>query len=282
MRAFFVTAVLEKSPTDAQNAPSLVAFRCLYVGQTYALVDKYPEALSLFQRASLYIRQLRSSSVLLADLSEATPETPAAAKHHRGVTTLLIPDAAVASLEEQLGAAEHRARKDWFLFQHASTSAVATAERGAIADDEQDEGQGLDSAVKSLALNGQQSGAQRSKKRTGPLFFDVAFNYVAGIDLDVLDRAAKGDPLGAASSSSAAEVAPEAMQVDKAEQSGESVVHTVQKTLERTATQLAQKAEQAATSVNAALPEAKQEPALKQQQPPSGSRFWGLFGGGKK
>ena len=263
--------------------------RCLYVGQTYALVDKYPEALSLFQRASLYIRQLRSSAVPLSNLVEATPDTPAA-KHHRGVTALLIPDASVAALEAQLNEAEHRARKDWFLFQHASTSAVA--ESGATAADEQGQGQGqgLDSAVKGLVLNGQ-PGARRSKKRTGPLFFDVAFNYVAGIDLDVLDRAAKGDPLGAASSSSssssAAAAAPGPMQVDEPESSGAGVVQTVQETLEQTAKQVAQKVEQAATSLAAALPEVKQEPAPKQQQqqqqqPPSGSRFWGLFGGGKK
>ena len=263
--------------------------RCLYVGQTYALVDKYAEALSLFQRASLYIRQLRSSAVPLSELVEATPDTPAA-KHHRGVTPLLIPDTSVAALEAQLSEAEDRARKDWFLFQHAarSTSEADAAESGATATEEQGQGLGLDSAVKGLALYGQ-SGAKRSKKRTGPLFFDVAFNYVAGVNLDVLDRAAKGDPLGAASSSSSsssgAAAAPGLMQIDEPELSGASVVQTVQETLEQTAKQVAQKAEQAATSFAAALPEVKQEPASKQQQPqqpPSGSRFWGLFGGGKK
>ena len=132
--------------------------RCYYLAQTYALLEKYPEALTLFQRASLYLRQVHSHDPGASD----TP-IDASIKH------LLVAATAEADFRERLAQAEDRVRKDWFIYQYSQDAKAK---------------EGLDSAISRMDIDEPVSLPKKSKK-AGPLFFDVAFNYVAGIDIDI-------------------------------------------------------------------------------------------------
>lgn len=157
--------------------------RCLYLSQTYALVGKYPESLSLAQRANLYVRQLRSSPLTPEELATVgTSEMTDVAEDessHVGVTAFAVVENSVTELEKELAMAEDRSKKDWYVFQ--------------LAEQEEAKGDGQDAAAEAInRLSLRPAVKKATKKRAGPLFFDVAFNYVAGIDLDVLDSASKG------------------------------------------------------------------------------------------
>jgi hypothetical protein len=145
-----------------------ISFRCYYLAQTYALIEKYPESLTLFQRASLYLRQVRPHE----------PETSNASASDAGIKHLLVSPLSEATFRERLAQAEDRVQKDWFTYQYSQ-------------DDKAKEG--LDGAIGKMEIEEATSLPKKKNKKAGPLFFDVAFNYVAGIDTDVLERAALGE-----------------------------------------------------------------------------------------
>lgn len=202
----------------------------------------------------MYIRQLRSSPLTsdeLASLGSAGNDDEAAPSN-LGVSAFAMPQDSVKQLEAQLAKAEDRNKKDWFLFQQASEQ-EAKANQDDIATE----------AINGLLINGAPA-KKAKKKKAGPLFFDVAFNYVAGVDLEVLDAAWKGqlEDLPAAASSIQKE----------AEQQQPGLVQQTKDVVMETAAQAKEAVEEA---VSGSAPNTPSKAA-------SGGGIWGFFGRGKK
>lgn len=157
-----------------------------------------------------------------------------------------MPSSSIGELEKELSTAEDRSKKDWYLFRLAEEENAKSdqAETAAVAID------GL-----SLAHAGR---PKVQAKKAGPLFFDVAFNYIASVDLELLDAAAKGEDVEPISQVPAAADSPSVV-----EQAKDVVMETAQK---------AQEAVQDAVSGSAPGTPSKS----------GGSGIWGFFGRGKK
>lgn len=84
-------------------------FRCLYLSRSYAAVKKYAEALSLTQRAHLYLRE--ASSLLSLDADPINAGTPAFD---------VLTSASFSNLEEALTKDEAQLKSDWFGFNGGS------------------------------------------------------------------------------------------------------------------------------------------------------------------
>lgn len=156
------------------------------MAQTYALLDKYPESLTLYQRGSLYVREARSLSDSFAHISADALDSEGTAQ--LGVSPLLTPAASIDESDKALTSAQQRAEKDWFLYHFRAQQ----KQQQAATEGEKDS---LSGAVQGMAIDptSDAAPAAASKARKGPLFFDVAFNYIAGVDLDRLDAASKGE-----------------------------------------------------------------------------------------
>lgn len=204
-------------------------YRCAYLGSTYGLLEKFPEALTLLQRSHLYIRQARSS--LFPTDTEGLTDTDLS------TITLTLDESSLSRLETLVQAFEKRATIDWFLQQH-------TASQKDSADINQD--------VASLSLD-----KPKPRKKAGPTLFDVAYNYVAGIDLDRLDQAAQG--IAVPSKRSQEAQATIDMQVDEDPEPA-SIPQTVNAAVEKVAA--------------AIVPEVPASPSKNT----SGGGIWGFFG----
>ena len=104
-----------------------------------------------------------------------------ASKNAFGISILFLSSSIISDLEDSLIKAEDRAKKDWFVHQYTQ---IAEPEKDSITEGV------LDDALKIMSINAlSRSNAadmDKTRKNTGPLFFDVAFTYVAGIDLEHL------------------------------------------------------------------------------------------------
>lgn len=134
------------------------------------MLDKYPEALSLLQRGNLYLRQAQS---LLTTVGTPIPSVqPVSTGLPHPVESL----EKLPALQKALENAETRAGKDWYLYSllpkdHTDESTSASPS--------------LDRSLKAMALQGADSGRKKGRK-PGPLFFDIAFSYIAPVGVDTL------------------------------------------------------------------------------------------------
>lgn len=94
-----------------------------------------------------------------------------------GLESLVPGDGDLDSLTKQLSSASSRVLTDWYVF---SPSEKKTTE---ISEDTD-----LNGTLGGLTLNVNPRGNARKRKvkRAGPVFFDVAFNYVAAVDHETL------------------------------------------------------------------------------------------------
>lgn len=127
------------------------------------MLDKYGQALTLLQRGTLYVRQTSST------LDSLEPGESAA------LTTLTSARDDVPLLMKRLERAEARASRDWHNYTVSSQPSG-----GPITGDDS-----LALAVEHISLQRQIIG-ERAKKtgKVGPIFFDVAFNYIAPVRTD--------------------------------------------------------------------------------------------------
>lgn len=153
------------------------------------------------------------------------------------VQALEVSEASLADLEGRLTAAEGRSEKDWFTYRYAKKI--------------QDE-KALDEAVQGLAI----AADSGKRKKAGPLFFDVAYNYVASIDIDLLQQAADGVTV--------ATQVPAASQMVQAEHDKPVVTQAMEAVVDK-----------AKEAVAAA-------PAPEETSASPSRGIWGFFGRGKK
>lgn len=128
------------------------------------MLDKFAEALSLLQRGTLYMRQ---AQVHLKSIeSQTSPE----------LTTVKSAMDDVSLLQVRLERSESRTSRDWFEYNLVSGEAVKPQAAGDGA---------LTLAVENISLHKQANGRRAKKPRKiGPVFFDVAFNYIAPVRTD--------------------------------------------------------------------------------------------------
>ena len=150
-------------------------------------------------------------------------------------------------MEAQLGQAEDRSKKDWFLFHHAAEQASKVDQEDAAAD-----------AINGLSLNAAGSQKNKHKGKTGPLLFDVAYNYVAGIDLEILLAASRGEVDPNAASQARTDTQP-------------SIVQQAKDVVMETAAQARETVVDATASGSAPNTPSK-----------AAGGIWGFFGRGKK
>ncbi|KAK9900292.1 hypothetical protein P389DRAFT_192574 [Cystobasidium minutum MCA 4210] len=166
-------AVVEEDSTDlAEEVDALLAYskarRCLYLGETYAMLDKYAEAITLLQRGALYLRQARSASDTLSSEPAFGTEDRASG---RAIGCPTADD--FNQLQMALEQAESRSRKDWYIH--------TVQPEGEIEDPAS-----IDVAVKNMTLRSTSPSKRNIKrKRAGPLFFDVAFSYIAPVGTEM-------------------------------------------------------------------------------------------------
>jgi hypothetical protein len=132
------------------------------------MLDKYPESLVLLQRASLYVRQAQSAAAGI--LSDDVDEIETASLKDVIPTSTVITD-----LQTMLQSSEERASRDWY---------IHTLQPSKDTEQVRDKTDEMDSAIKAMSL---QAGAKKRKNgraKPGPLFFDVAFNYLASVDTE--------------------------------------------------------------------------------------------------
>ncbi|TDL15845.1 hypothetical protein BD410DRAFT_795986 [Rickenella mellea] len=138
--------VVDESPDLANAVEARVAFtktrRCIYLSRSYAAVKKYPEALSLTQRAQLYLRE--ASSLHSADVDPITSGTPP----FYSLTTTTF-----SSLEESLTSDETQFKREWFAYNGGATSAERDPSKKPLFFD--------------IALNYVQLDVDRLQERTG-------------------------------------------------------------------------------------------------------------------
>ncbi|KAF7795056.1 hypothetical protein EIP86_006200 [Pleurotus ostreatoroseus] len=101
----------DDSPDLATAVDARIAFskarRCQYLARSYTCVKKYTEALTLLQRASLHLREARSSLSLLPSLSTDPINTFDPSFY--GLSEDLL-----TSLDEEVAAESLQCKKDWF------------------------------------------------------------------------------------------------------------------------------------------------------------------------
>ncbi|KAF7796589.1 hypothetical protein EIP86_007770 [Pleurotus ostreatoroseus] len=104
-------AIVDDSPDLATAVDARIAFtkarRCQYLARSYTYVKKYAEALTLLQRASLHLREARSSLSLLPSLSTDPINTLDPSFY--GLSEDLL-----TSLDEEVAAESLQCKKDWF------------------------------------------------------------------------------------------------------------------------------------------------------------------------
>lgn len=143
-------------------------------------MEQFPSALSLNARAKLYARQARNMASSLDDDDQEDDEDAGAASDVDFVGHLLpLASADFDELDRQLDADYLKISKEWY----ASTG-------GKVGEDLEPE----DLPVEDLSLRASAPGKGKSKSKK-PAFYDVAFNYVAGFDMEAIARKAglRGD-----------------------------------------------------------------------------------------
>lgn len=87
------------------------------------------------------------------------------------------------SLQVELEEAESRARKDWYLHTLQPTKP-------------QEEAAPIDEAVKTMSLQTATSAKHdKRRKKAGPIFFDVAFSYIAPVGTEILVDSLNSAPM---------------------------------------------------------------------------------------
>lgn len=166
--------------------------RCYYLAAVYRLLQKFEEAFTLNEHASLYVRQAGSTLAL---------ELQSDSRDIRIVDDLPPLDAnALQTISTECERQASDIQKAWY-------SASLDPEESRPKDDE-----GPDLANLSLS--------NKPAKSKRPLFFDIAYNYAIAIDTDAIGRRARGD-----ADPDAASVPQQAQKV--AAQAFESVAKTV-------------------------------------------------------
>lgn len=135
------------------------------------MLDKYPEALSLLQRGSLYVRQAQAMLATF-DTQAIAEEAAASGLQMTGLISQQIP-----TLQSLLERAEDRTSKDWYAFTlvPSPTDNELAASIGHV---------GL--PVENLSLQNTATGRRGKKARkVGPVFFDVAFSYIATVGTEM-------------------------------------------------------------------------------------------------
>ena len=136
------------------------------------MLAKYPEALSLLQRGSLYVRQAQTlvDAVGTSKLTDA--DLPASLQPVEHASQQ------IPGLQKSLERAEARTSKDWYTFtlSPSDTQGCASAKSTPL---------GL--AVENLSLQNAKAPGRRSTKprKAGALFYDVAFSYIAPVATDL-------------------------------------------------------------------------------------------------
>lgn len=133
------------------------AKRCLYLSRSYSLLSQYPSALSLNARAKLYSRQSQSFAQSISMEDEFPEDDPDFIGD-----ILKLSQAEFTSLDSDLTQDYDDFSNAWF---------VATGGKVGVDDLE----------VDALELN---EGEGKAKEKKGPAFYDVAFNYIAAIDME--------------------------------------------------------------------------------------------------
>lgn len=136
------------------------------------MLDRFPEALSLLQRGSLYVRQAQTVFAAISFSNPTEADLPAE------VQPVVQASKQVPGLLKLLERAEVRTSKDWYTF----TSLPSASEGGSLANSAL-----LEKVVENISLQNARSIGKRSKKprKAGPVFFDVAFNYIAPVVTDL-------------------------------------------------------------------------------------------------
>lgn len=113
-------SIVDDSPDLAsavEARTSLVnAQRCLYLAQCYSFIKKYPEALTLLQRATIYARET-TANVALSEIDLVTSGDPS----FFPFTTETIRD-----LENTIHSDGLQHKRDWFAYNGGSATADAT------------------------------------------------------------------------------------------------------------------------------------------------------------
>lgn len=167
LRGSFLPSLPQSTVPPADDL--LHSHRCLYLSRTYALVEKFPSALSLNARAKLYARESRSS---LASL-DVDDEEPVQADF--AADLLPLSPSTYSSLDTALDLDYAQASKGWFDL----TGGVVLPTVG-------DEPEDLPLAE--LDLDGV-AGISKGKGKKEE-FYDVAFSYVVAFDLEAIARKA--------------------------------------------------------------------------------------------
>lgn len=169
-----LTVVEDDSAGLADETDALLAYtrarRCLYLGETYAMLDKYPEALTLIQRGNIYVRQ---SQTFMASVDGQSLEQLGNLGDLPSVKSAVVD---LPVLQNLLERTEARASRDWYAY----TLQPIKIDDSIVASDAS-----LGIGVESMSLNKELTG-RRSRKaaKIGPVFFDVAFSYIATVHTD--------------------------------------------------------------------------------------------------
>ena len=164
------------------------ATRALYVARVFELVRRHPSALALVERARLYVRQAHASLELVDSAAEPLSEhDDSSVDFVRDV--LRLDAAAFDALSAELDEAYHAFANAWYDARRARGPVVSSSSNPddlpvdhlALDDDDDDNGGGGGGGG---GAGGKQQRQQKKKQRDP--FYDVAFNYVAGVDHDAL------------------------------------------------------------------------------------------------